>query len=170
MRIVRPAAVLAFGLALGCVSVAGAFTVPPAAITDGTPGEVRLLSTQNVDPADVGKDCQVTVVSTNNESLHPNSDLIVQSGTSSMVAPDVEHDTASHTFVGQLTLGTTITVSVRFGPDGIYSGGSTVDTTCPATQPVTTPSVPETQPAAEAATSPLPPAPAPVRVAPVFTG
>jgi len=166
MRILRPAAVLAFGLALGCVSVAGAFTVPPSAITDGTQGEVRLLSTQNVDPADVGKDCQVTVVSTNNESLHPNSDLIVQSGTSSMVAPDVEHDTTSHTFVGQLTLGTTITVSVRFGPDGIYSGGSTVDTTCPATQPV-----PETQPAAEAASSPPPAtAPAPVRAAPAFTG
>ena len=166
MRIVRPAAVLAFGLALGCVSVAGAFTVPPAAITDGTQGEVRPLSTQNVDPADVGKDCQVTVVTTNNESLHPNSDLIVESGTSSMVAADVEHDTASHTFVGQLTLGTTITVSVRFGPDGIYSGGSIVDTTCPATQPV-----PETQHAAEAASSPLPAtAPAPVRAAPAFTG
>ena len=170
MRIVRPAVVLAFGLALGCASIAGAFTVPPAAITDGTEGEVRLLSTQPVDPADVGKDCEVTVVSTNNESLHPNSDLIVESGTSSMVAPDVEHDAASHTFVSHLTLGTTITVSVRFGPDGVYSGGSSVETTCPATEPIATPPAPETtvQPTFEPASSQ--PAATAVPVVPVFTG
>jgi len=168
MKLVRPAAVLAFGLALGYASVAGAFTVPPAAITDGKEGEVRLLATQPVDPADVGKDCEVTVVSTNNESLHPNSDLIVQSGTSSMVAPDVERDTASHTFVGQLTLGTTITVSVRFGPEGMYSGGSSVETSCPVTQPITVPE-PAVQPTVEAATSEAPAA-VPVRAAPAFTG
>jgi hypothetical protein len=173
MRILRPSALVAFGVALGCASVAGAFTVPPSAISDGTPGEVRLLSTQPVDPADVGKSCEVTVVSTNNESVRPGSDLIVESGTSSMVASDVEHDTASHTFVGQLTLGTTITVSVRFGPEGMYSGGSSVETACPTTQPITTPAAPETvvQPTVETATSPpAPTAAAAVRAAPSFTG
>ena len=168
MRILRPAAFVAFGLAFGCASVAGAFTVPPSAISDGTPGEVRLLSTQPVDPADVGKSCEVTVVSTNNESVRPGSDLIVESGTSSMVAPDVEHDTASHTFVGQMTLGTTITVSVRLGPEGQYSGGAdVVEATCPDTPvpPVTPPPTPPTQVAPGTTT-----AATPLLVSPAFTG
>ncbi len=166
MKLFRPA-VLAFGLALGCASVAGAFTVPPAAITDGKEGEVRLLSTQPVDPVDVGKDCEVVLVSANNESTREGSDLIVQSGSSSMVAPNVEHDTLSHSFVDHLTLGTTITVSVRFGPEGVYSGASDVEMNCPTTEAVTTPPAPE--PAVEATSAPAA-APAPVPVRPVFTG
>jgi hypothetical protein len=166
MRIFRPA-VLAFGLALGCASVAGAFTVPPSSIADGNEGEIRLLWTQTVDPADVGKDCEIVLVSTNNESTREGSDLILQSGSSSMFASDVEHDAAPQTFVGRLTLGTTITVSVRFGPEGMYSGGSDVETSCPTTQVITTPAAPE--PAVEAASEPAGAA-APVPVRPVFTG
>jgi hypothetical protein len=90
-----------------------------------------------------------------------------------MTASNVEHDTASHTFVGQLTLGTTITVSVRFGPEGVYSGGSDVETTCPQTVPITITTPPVSEPAvvtppAVAGTSQ--PAPVPVRAAPGFTG
>ena len=162
MRIFRPA-VLAFGLALVGASAAGGFTVPPSSITDGNEGQVRLLWTQPVDPADVGKDCDVVLVSTNNESTREGSDLILQSGSSSMLASNVEHDTAAHTFVDRLTLGTTITVSVRLGPEGEYSGGSTVETTCPLTEAITTPAAPE--PGVAGAT-----APTPVPVRPVFTG
>ena len=162
MRIFRPA-VMAFGLALGCASVAGAFTVPPSSIADGNEGEVRLLWTQSVDPGDVGKDCEVVLVSTNNESTREGSDLIVQSGSSSMVGSNVEHDAAPHTFVDRLTLGTTISVSVRFGPEGVYSGGSNVETTCPQTEAITTPQQPEPTVAGAVA-------PAPVPVRPVFTG
>jgi hypothetical protein len=165
MRIAR-IAVLAFGLALVGASVSGAFTVPPSSIADGNEGEVRLLWTQPVDPADVGKDYEVVLVSSNNESTRAGSDLIVQSGSSSMVASNVELDTTPQTFVGRLTLGTTITVSVRLGPEGMYSGASDVDTNCPLTEAITTPSVPEpavagAQPAGAAA---------PVPVRPVFTG
>jgi hypothetical protein len=166
MRIIRPV-VLAVGLALVGASVAGAFTVPSSSISDGKEGEVRLLWTQSVDPADVGKDCEVVLVSTNNESTREGSDLILRSGNSSMVAPNVEHDTTPHTFVDSLTLGPTITVSVRFGPEGMYSGGSDVETTCPTTQAITTPAAAE--PAVEAASAPAA-APAPVPVRPVFTG
>jgi hypothetical protein len=162
MRIFRPT-VLALGFALVGASAAGAFIVPSSSIADGNEGEVRLLWTQPVDPADVGKDCEVVLVSTNNDSTREGSDLILQSGSSSMVAPNVEHDTTSHTFIDRLTLASTITVSVRFGPEGKYSGGSDVETTCPATQAITTP--PAVEPAVEGAG-----AAAPVPVRPVFTG
>jgi hypothetical protein len=125
-----------------------------------------LLWTQTVDPADVGKDCEVVLVTTNNESTREGSDLILQSGSSSL-ASNVEHDTAPQTFVGRLTLGTTITVSVRFGPEGMYSGGSDVETNCPLTEVITTPAAPE--PAVEAAAEPAGAA-VPVPVRPVFTG
>src|SRR4026209_440390 len=61
MRIFRPA-VLVFGLALVGASAAGAFTAPPSSISDGNEGEIRLLWTQTVDPADVGKACEVVLV------------------------------------------------------------------------------------------------------------
>ena len=163
MRIFRPA-VLVFGLALVGASAAGAFTVPPSSIADGNEGEIRLLWTQTVDPADVGKACEVVLVSTNNESTREGSDLIVQSGTSSMVAENVEHSTAPLTFTSTLTLGTTITVSVRLGPEGQYSGGSNVESNCPLTAPVAEPAVAvASEPAGVTA-------PVPVPVRPVFTG
>jgi hypothetical protein len=161
MRFVR-LAVLACGLAFVCTSVAGAFTVPPISVIDGTEGEVRLLWTEPVDPADVGKDCEVELVRNNNESTREGTDLILQSGTSSMVAENVEHDTEPQTYVGRLTLGTTITVSVRLGPEGVFSGGSdVVQTTCPVTPPTTPPVT------VEATTTQATP---PVLVAPAFTG
>jgi hypothetical protein len=163
MRIFR-SAVLVFGLAFVGASTAGAFTVPPSSIADGNDGEIRLLWTQSVDPADIGKDCEVVLVATNNESTREGSDLILESGTSSMVAENVEHDTAPLTVTGTLTLGTTITVSVRLGPEGEYSGGSDVETICPLTAPVTEPGVAvASQPAGATA-------PVPVPVRPVFTG
>ena len=162
MRIFRPA-VLAFGLALGCASVAGAFTVPPSSIADGNEGEVRLLWTQTVDPADVGKDCDVVLVSTNNESTREGTDLILQSGSSSMLASNVEHDTEPHTFADRLTLGTTITVSVRFGPEGMYSGSSDVETNCPLPEAITAPPAVESETVGASA-------PVAVPVRPVFTG
>jgi hypothetical protein len=161
MRFVR-LAVLACGLALVGTSVAGAFTVPPISVINGTEGEVRLLWTEPVDPADVGKGCEVVLMRNNNESTREGTDLILQSGTSSMVAENVEHDTDPQTYVGQLTLGTTITVSVRLGPEGEFSGGAdVVETTCPVTPPATPPV--SVEPATTAAA-------APVLVAPSFTG
>ena len=157
MRFLR-LAVLACGFALVGASVGGAFAVPPISIVNGNEGEVRLLWTQTVDAADVGKDCEIALVTTNIESTREGSDLILESGNSSMIAPNVEHDTAPHTFVGHLTLGTSITVSVRLGPEGMYSGGSdVVETNCPLTEAVVT-------------TPPAPAAAEAVSVTPVFTG
>ena len=163
MRIAR-LAVLACGLALVGTSVGGAFTVPPISVVDGEEGEVHLLWTEPVAAEDVGKVCEVVLTRENNESVREGTDLIIESGTSSMVAENVEHDTAPLTFTGTLTLATTITVSVRLGPEGAYSGGSDVVTpTCPVTPP------PPVTPPIQVSTGTQNAAP-PVVTSPAFTG
>jgi len=111
-------------------------TIPATTVERGDPGTVHLLTTSNV-PADlVGQECSATAVAANNESVHPNSDLIVASGASQVVARDVEAAPGgSTTASGTVTLGTTVTVSVRLGPDGTFSGGGSVNFVC--TPPVT---------------------------------
>jgi hypothetical protein len=156
-------------------------TIPATTVERGDPGTVHLLTTSNV-PADlVGQECSATAVAANNESVHPNSDLIVASGASQVVARDVEAAPGgSTTASGTVNLGTTVTVSVRLGPDGTFSGGGSVNFVC--TPPVTPP--PTTQPApqvggisatpspAAVQAAPAPPRAAPraVRAAPSFTG
>ncbi len=162
MRFVR-LVVLTCGLAVLGASVAGAFTVPPVSVVNGTEGEVHLLWTEPVAADDVGKVCEVVLTRENNESTREGTDLILESGTSSMVAENVEHDTGPHTFTGNLTLGSTITVSVRLGPEGAYSGGAdVVEADCAATgPPATEPPVPAGATTTRAE---------PVLVAPTFTG
>ena len=151
--------VLACGLALVGTSVADAFTVP-VSVVNGAEGEVHLLWTEPVAANDVGKECEIVLTRNNNESTREGSDLILESGTTSMVAENVEHDTAPEAFVGHLTLGTTITVSVRLGPEGEYSGGAdVVETTCPVTQVQV-----------ETTTRAAPPPPPPVVTTSAFTG
>jgi hypothetical protein len=164
MRFVR-LAVLACALALIGTSLAGAFTVPPTTVV-GAPGEVHLLWTEPVAADDVGKVCDVELTKENNQSVREGSDLILQSGTSTMVAENVEHETGPATFTGTLTLGTTITVSVRLGPEVEYSGGSdVVEATCAASVPPVTPTPP-----IEVASGTTQTVATPVLVAPAFTG
>ena len=164
MRFVR-LAVLASALALIGTSVASAFTVPPTDLV-GTEGEVHLLWTEPVAAEDVGKVCDIELTKENNQSVREGSDLILQSGTSTMVAENVEHEPGPATFTGTLTLGTTITVSVRLGPEGEYSGGAdVVDTTCAASVPPVTPNPPT-----EVASGTTQTAATPVLVSPAFTG
>ena len=163
MRVVR-LAVLAVALALVGTSVAGAFTIPPISVVNGEEGEVHLLWTEPVAADDVGKVCEIVLTRENNESVREGTDLIIESGTTSMVAENVEHDTAPESFTGTLTLGPTITVSVRLGPEGAYSGGADVVVpTCPAT-----PAAPVTPVQVETATQNAPPTP--VLTSPNFTG
>ena len=99
--------------------------------------------TSSAVPADmVGQSCSVAVTAANNGSVHPQSDLVVASGSGQVTVPDVEATAgATTTAAGTLTLGTTLTVSVTLGPDGEFSGGGSVDLVCevvPVTVPTTT--------------------------------
>ena len=123
-----------------CLLAAPAGAVPaPIVVTQivrGDPGSVHVVGTDTVDPGDVGKSCNVTVIGGNNASVHPNTDILVDSGTDQSVAPDVERDADGIiNTAGTLTLGSTITVSVRLGADGVFSGGFTVTFACPTPPP-----------------------------------
>ena len=86
----------------------------------GAPGSEPLLATTPVAPADVGRQCTVVVDGENNASVHPDTDVLVRSGASEVVAPDVERapnvDTGA---TGTLVLGADVSVLVRLGPDGV---------------------------------------------------
>ena len=58
----------------------------------GAPGTEHLLGTLDVLAALVGRGCNVTATSTNNESVHPNTDLIIRSANNELVLSDVERD------------------------------------------------------------------------------
>jgi hypothetical protein len=111
--------------------------IPLDTVVRGAPGSEQLLVTAPVDPADVGQECTVVVEGQNNESVHPGTDLIVRSGTSEVVASDVEREPNAVTeATGTLVLGSEVTVSVRLGPDGVFSGGMVVTAECgPPTPP-----------------------------------
>ena len=105
------------------------------------PGSVHLVGSDNVDPALVGGTCDVNVNLANNQSVHPNSDLLITSGSNTVVALDVERDADAiiDTTPGTLLLeDDTITVSVRLGPDGLFSGGFTISFACQPPTPTTT--------------------------------
>ena len=154
MRKVLLATGAALGLLLVFAAPAGAQTLPDITVDQrvpatghAAPGSVHLVATENVDPELVGSTCDVNVNLANNQSTHPNSDLIISSGSSTVVALDVERDADAiiDTTPGTITLeADTVTVSVRLGPDGLFSGGFTISFACtpppppPTTAPPTT--------------------------------
>jgi hypothetical protein len=105
--------------------------IPLDTVVRGAPGSEHLLATVPVAPEDVGRECGVVVEGVNNESAHPNTDLLVRSGGGEVVALDVERAPNVRTeAAGTLVLGTDVSVFVRLGPDGVFSGGLVVTVEC----------------------------------------
>ena len=105
--------------------------IPIDTIVRGEEGEVIEVASETVDPELVGATCLVELTDSNNESTHPNNDLIIATGGESFVAEDVETEANSTTIVdGDAVLGETVVVSIRLGPDGVSSGGLTLTFDC----------------------------------------
>lgn len=97
------------------------------------PGTVVLLTDPPVQsPGDlVGRDCTVVARSQNQQSTHPNNDLVVETGTSQVRIEDVESAPGATTNAsGRVTLGADVTVSLIMGPDGTFSAGVDVTIDC----------------------------------------
>jgi hypothetical protein len=136
----------------------------------GEPGSVTTLATTPVEDELVGATCQAELVEVNNESVHPDNDLIITSGTWSDTVEDFESDALSvNTIQGGITLGETVVVQLRFGPSGVSSAGFELSFDCsnpvfPTTSTVPVPTtteaptvvLPETQVPASPAPTPLP--------------
>jgi LPXTG-motif cell wall-anchored protein len=108
-------------------------------------GSTHQLASVPVPTQLVGTTCTAMVVGENNDSVHPGNNLIVASGTDSVIAYDVERaPLASTPADGTLTLADTIVVSVVLG-DGdpspnlqTFSGGVVVHFDCTPTTTTTT--------------------------------
>lgn len=161
------------GAGLGALGIiAGALGSAEAASDDivitldksasGAPGDVITLGSQSVAGRYVGLTCQGTYSASNNASVHPDTQLIISSGGSSVTINGVEDAPgATRTATQPLTLGDTITIAVRLGPDGVASmAGEAVTMDCPAAA-TTTSSPPSTSTSTSVvgAAGPVPDAP-----------
>jgi hypothetical protein len=113
----------------------------------GDPGSTRVLGTRAVDAPLVRRACQVTVATHNNDSVREGTDVLVSSNNATLTVANVEHSTGDAAAdAGSLVLGDTVTISLRFGPEGSISVGATVIVACPdvatTTLPPTTSVVP----------------------------
>ncbi len=116
-------------------------------LISGKEGDVVLVGGADVAPEFVGRSCTVEVVVTNQSSVHEGNSLIVTSGDSSTTVEGIE-DTADAvtTQGGTLTLGETVSISIKLGPSGGSSVGSNLTVTCEALE--------EAPPAAPVVTTP----------------
>ena len=87
--------------------------IPLDTVVRGDPGSVHEVAEMAVPVDRVGLRCSVQ--STNNRSVHPDTDLLVSSGTSMVTLFDVERERRGTTDGdAPLTLGETATVEVTF--------------------------------------------------------
>jgi uncharacterized repeat protein (TIGR01451 family) len=132
-------------IAMLAVSVAGAsadgiFVIPIDTLVHEPPGSVTVLAVVDTPPELIGSSCEALAVAQNQESVHPNNDLTIETGGTSAVLADVEGAVDKTTVAsGTVTLGPTVTISLLMGGDGWFSGGFAVimDTECtPPPEPV----------------------------------
>ena len=118
----------------------------------GPPDSSLVLATQTVDSSVIGRSCQITIDVHNNDSVRAGTDIVIASGGASVTAPEVEAvaGDAPPAVLGNLVLGSTVTGSVVFGPEGQASVAATIMVDCPdvptTTTTTTLPTTPTTQP------------------------
>ncbi|MFT7601021.1 MAG: hypothetical protein ACI8TP_003971 [Acidimicrobiales bacterium] len=120
-------------------------TIPIDGIVTGNEGESVLVAAVDVPSTFVGLTCQITGETDNQESVHINNDLLIVTGGQTIVIPNFEDEGfVVHNGSSIEAISETIEVFVRFGPDGVSSGGFKVDVNCDIEQPPTTGTTPPT--------------------------
>ena len=128
-------------------------------IVSGGEGEIRLLGEVTVAPELVGATCTGRAETANQDSVHPNNDMIITTGTTQAEIPDFESAPFKVTpLTGTVVLGPTVRFEVRLGPTFVSSGGVVVTLDCTPVGPPTTPAPPTTPPP-DPPTTPAPVAP-----------
>ena len=135
------------GLSSGAQAQVGGLTItlpeqPP--YPRGPAGSVHLQATVTDHGLPIGAMCDVDVATSNSDSIHPNTNVIVTSNGDQVTAFDVEDgEGAVHQTRGTLTIGDTITVAVQLGAHEVSSLGMEIIFTC---NPPTTTTPPTTVP------------------------
>lgn len=126
-------------------------SIPVETIVEATQGSTTQLATAEVPEDFANHLCQVRAHAQNQESTHPDNDLLVESGDSQVLLADVEAEPNQVIDAEQdLELGEVITVSLIMGPDEVFSAGIEVQVECLPAETTTT-TVAETTTTAEVA-------------------
>ena len=121
------AAAIIGALVIGFVSPANAaedFVIEiPESVLRPPPNPAE-ITTEEVPGDLVGRPCLVTLVASNNDSVHEGNDLIVSSGDEEVTFQNVESQAFQTTTAeGEIVLGETVTIKLAFGKDRVSSGG-----------------------------------------------
>ncbi len=151
-RILAPLAAMAVLFVIGVPAArAAAIEISIDTVVRAGEGSITLLATTDTPPDLIGMSCVGVAEATNQPSVHPGNDLIVASGGDAIVLEDVERDPNAVTKAeALLTLGPTVEVSLRMGPDEVFSGrlvftiGECTPPTTTTTEPPTTTTEPTT--------------------------
>lgn len=118
------------------VSAEPLITVEIDNIAYGAEGDLILVGSAQVPAEFVGENCLVVGSTVNQESVHPNNNLIIVSGDERLVVLDVEGAAGQATEFEEFEeIAPTIEVFIELGPDGVTSGGFVVTVDCDATPP-----------------------------------
>ncbi len=133
-------AVAAFNPTAGAQDI----TIDTGGVAYGSEGDRILIAEQDVDAALVGQVCDVTVTAANNDSAHPDNNIIITTAGASYLVPDVEASAGDvSTVAGSGVIGDSLRVELEFGPDGVTSGGLILTFDCAEPElPETTPDEP----------------------------
>jgi hypothetical protein len=138
-----------FALAPAVLAVHGNFeiSIPITTIVFAPADSETVLASVDVDGELLGELCAVSAAAENPDSVHPDNNLVVSSGRTAVLLPDVESQSSGKvTANGILELGPHITVTLEMGPDEIFSAGITVAVECgpdAVPPPVTTTTIPD---------------------------
>ena len=146
IRVTATAAVIAALIAVFAPAAAAqddVIDIPIDTVVREPEGSITTLVSIDVPAEGVGLTCTGEALTSNQGSVHPNNDLLVETGGQTFVFEDVE-DVPGRTIPasGTFVLGETFSVSLRMGPDEVFSGGIRIQVDC--TPPETTTTVAET--------------------------
>lgn len=109
-------------------------TIPTQAVIRGPEDYEHRVKRLTVPTEHVGRECSVVAQGLNNHSVHPDTDLVVRSGGSEVVAYDIERAPGAVTVAeGTLVLGPEVVIYIRLGPMEVFSGGLIVTVECTPT-------------------------------------
>lgn len=119
--------------------------IPASNVVYKTDSQTVVVGTADTPDEFIGVQCQASVVGQNGESVHPGNDLLISTNGSVVRTIEGFEDTPfqNTSRVFPMTLGPTVTATLRFGEtEVVSSGGLTVTVDCPE-QPAPTTTVPK---------------------------
>jgi len=133
------AAMLAIFVAPAALA-APAFIIPIDTVIYEPPGSFTVLADVETPPELIGATCLGFAAAENQESVHPNNDIIIETGASTSTLEDVEGAPNKVTdATGAITLGPRVKLTLHMGEDGVFSGGLVVVIDVNCTPPTTLP-------------------------------